>query len=183
MFGLDKHHEHRCSYNEFENTFTHHLSRTTIPVAFKKGHLYVEWSSSQVLFTKSELIKLHDRFSHPAVDSLMNLLKRASPENVSPETRIVLQDIAERCDACQIYAPKPARFKVSLPEDNWIFNHEIQVDLFWVEGKAALHIMDRGTRYSVVRFLKQWTAGHVCNITLESWVTIFTGFPNVTAVD
>lgn len=62
MFGLDQHRLHGCSSDEYHNSFTHHPSGITIPVKFKRGHLYVEWPVSEVMFTKAELKKLHDRF-------------------------------------------------------------------------------------------------------------------------
>ncbi len=56
-----------------------------VPLNVKRGHLYLEWQSSIVLFTPSELVKLHRRFAHPSTEKLINILRRASPENYTPE--------------------------------------------------------------------------------------------------
>lgn len=42
MFGLDQHKVHGCSSDEYKNTFTHHPTATTIPVSYKRGHLWIE---------------------------------------------------------------------------------------------------------------------------------------------
>ena len=150
MFVLGQHREYGCSSDEYQNSFTHHPSNTTIPVKFKKGHIYIEWPVNEALFTTAELKNVHDRFGHPTSKSLMNLLKRARP---NADTGKALEDLEARCKKCQIFAGKPSVYKVSMPTDEPVFNHEIEVDLFWVEGDAVLHFIDRGTRYSITRFV------------------------------
>lgn len=70
-----------------------------------------------------------------------------------------------------------------MPSDDIVFNNEIEVDLFWIEGEAALHIIDRGTCYSVAKFLKHQTSEYLWNVIIEFWLTVFTGFPNIIAHD
>ena len=161
MFGLDQHRKHGCSSDEYQNSFTHHPSNTTIPVNYKKGHLYIEWPVYESLFTKAELKKVHDRFGHPTSKSLMNLLKRARPEECNAKTRKALEDLESRCIQCQTFAPNPFVYKLSMPTDELLFNHEIEVDIFWIEGNAVLHIIDRGTRYYVARFVTSQSAENI----------------------
>lgn len=53
------------------------------------------------MYTRNELIKLHRKFSHPAIDKLLNLLKLAKPWEVDEKTKSVLEDIAHQCNPCQ----------------------------------------------------------------------------------
>lgn len=46
--------------------------------------------------------------------NLFNLLKESSPEDTTPPTLAVLQDIVKRCDACQRIQHAPLRFRVTL---------------------------------------------------------------------
>ena len=55
MFSVDRHRRHGFRSDEYQNTFNHHLMNTTIPVKFKKGHLYVEWPTAEVLFARMDL--------------------------------------------------------------------------------------------------------------------------------
>ena len=183
IFGLDLHYKHQCSSDELKRTFTHHPSRTTVPVAYKDGHLYVEWPTHEVMFSKKELLKLHERFSHPASEALVNLIRRADPQLLGSDTRKILDSIAKSCKACQVHASKPIRFKVSMPDNDIVFNHEIQVDLFWLDSKPAVHVIDRGTRYSIAKFIENHSAEHLWNIIVEHWVCLFSRFPDIIAHD
>ena len=87
IIGLDLHRRHGCSSDEYHNTFTHLPSNTTIRVKFKKGHLYVGWPTAEVMFTRMELKKLHERFGHSTSGNLINLLKRAWLKNCDAEIR------------------------------------------------------------------------------------------------
>ena len=180
MFGLDQHKKHSCSSDEFHNTFTHHPSSTTVPVVVKNGHMFVQWNQSEVLFTRKQLSQLHDRFGHPSARSLMNVLKRAE---MSATTKRILDDITNRCKACQTFARKPSTFQVSMPMDDIFFYHEIEVDLFWIDSKAVLHIIDRGTRYSVAKFVEKVSAEHLWNTIMDAWASLFTGFPQIISHD
>ncbi len=66
---------------------------------------------------------------------------------MNSEVRKALKEIAEKCGPCQTWAPRGARFRVSLPMDDVVFNHEIEVDIMWIDGDPVLHIIDRGTRH------------------------------------
>ena len=70
-----------------------------------------------------------------------------------------------------------------MPQDDLIFNHEIQADLFWIGSYPVLHIIDRGTRYSVAKFIDNFSAEHVWNLIVEHWVCIFSGFPDILSHD
>ena len=183
MFGLDKHLRYKCSTNEYNMTFTHHPSGVTIPLHLKKGHLYIEWPNTEVLFTRSELKQMHKNFSHPSNNALINVLKRARPSDVNSETKKMLEDIVARCKQCQTFRSKPTIFRVSLPMDEIVFNHEIEVDIMWIDGDAIIHIIDRGTRYSVAKYLNPQTAENAWNLIIEFWVSVFNGFPQIIAHD
>lgn len=112
LFGLDHHLLHLCSLHEVFRTFTHYDMGVSVPVVYKKGHLYFEWPSSTVRSTKSELKKHHTRFAHPSVSAMMNLFKRSKMHELSGETRAHLDTIAKNCKECHKLALKPSVFRV-----------------------------------------------------------------------
>ncbi len=61
--------------------------------------------------------------------------------------------------------------------DDIVFKHELEVDVMWIDGDPALHIIDRGTRYSVAQFMVNQSAEHTWDILVEFWITVFTGYP------
>ena len=133
------------------------------------------------MFTKSELLRFHRRFQHPHQDKLLNLLGRARPADLDPQTRSVLRDISESCDTCQRLEPKPIRFKATLPSvDDIIFGEELSIDLRFIDSEAVLHVVDAATRFYAASFLKDYgqSVEGIWLALIEAWCTIYTGYPN-----
>ena len=53
----------------------------------------------------------------------------------------------------------------------------------WIEGAAVLHIIDKGTRYWVAKFLQNDTSEHVWKVLQKFWFIVFTGYPYIIAQD
>lgn len=65
------------------------------PLKRHEGHLYAEMSLLvRTLFSKAQLLKLHRHFFHPSSEKLYRLLRKASPEDTTPETRQSLEEIS-----------------------------------------------------------------------------------------
>ena len=152
----------------------------------KLGHVYLEWKSSDtILFTRSELTKLHRNFYHPGVDKLMQLIKQARPSEFNEETRKSLQEISDACDTCQRFGPRPLRFKATIPDENkLVFGQELSIDLMWIDGKALLHVVDTATRFSNATFLDSSDQNYGQSVEgiwlafLECWCSMYTGYPD-----
>ncbi len=67
--------------------------------------------------------------------------------------------------------------------DNITFNREIEVDVMFIDGDAVLHIIDRGTKYSVAKFMKNQTAEHTWVLIVELWISTFTSYPDIISAD
>ncbi len=66
LFGLEMMKKVGWYVNEVTNEFCSHANpELKAPLVFKRGHLYLEWAQSVVLYTRVELGKLHRRFAHP----------------------------------------------------------------------------------------------------------------------
>lgn len=99
--------------------------------------------------------KNHDRFGHPSSNALINLLQRARPQVGNAQTQRGIQGLARSCCANHYYASKPVYFRVFMPQGEILFYHRTEMDLFSIDGKAALHIINREIRYSEDHFLRQ----------------------------
>ena len=98
---------------------------------------------------------------HPSAAKLYDLLKRARPEDTTPETLEVLEDISRR-GPCQRIQNAPTRFKVSCGAENAQFNERVMMDVMYLDGKPVLHIVDEGTHFSAARFLEDMTTKGIC---------------------
>jgi hypothetical protein len=140
LLGLDILDKHGLQFLNTENELESVKEHWKIPVIRKDGHDFITWPTSfQIIFSRPQLERLHRHFFHPSATNLHALLKRATPETISEDTLNVLRDIGDACHTCQIYSRKPMNFQVRFPDD-FVFNQEILLDLYWLEKKPALQL-------------------------------------------
>lgn len=140
--------------------------------------MFVQWDLHEVLYTRTELERLHLHFFHPSKEKLLNLLKHRTPDRLTADTPQIIQEIVDKCQGCKRFGIRPYRFRVSLPDDQIIFNNEVALDLFWVEGNPVLHIVDTHTGYQNIALPKSLSAQNVWDAFLEAWVMVYVGIPN-----
>jgi hypothetical protein len=181
LLGMDFLDKHRVIFDVTRNVLIHRPTNASKPLARKHGHVYIEWDSD-LLFTYGELLKIHQNFFHPTVNNLMDRFKRANIQDLPVDTRKSLDNIASRCDTCQTVSAKPYRFRVSMP-DSIVFNDALAVVLVWLEGKAALHIVDLHTHFSAAGFLQCQSVDEVWTTLLTIWDCGYPGLPNFIKAD
>jgi len=177
LMGLDLLDAMKCYANNVENKFVSPFENWTLPITRKFGHLYLCWSTAEICFTKSELLKMHRHFYHPSTDKVMALLKRGYPDQADSGTRKLLMEIAAACQTCQRFSRPPERFKVSIPEADIQFNQEVAIDLMYLNKHAVLHVVDTQTHFMSADFLRGGTVEDVWDSFITCWVTLYTGFP------
>lgn len=107
LIGLDILDQHGIYPNNVKNLLCCPNLGWSMPLIRKRGHLYLCWTSREILYTKPELLKLHRHFYHPSTDKLMKLIHKASPEQADSATRKILDEIREACSTCQHYSRPP----------------------------------------------------------------------------
>jgi hypothetical protein len=133
---------------------------------------------------------MHRGFCHPSSENLLNLLKRARPDDTSQETMQLLQQIASACEMCQKLGPKPIPFKVSLPNiKDIVFGDELSIDLMFIDGQAVLQVLDTATRFSAATFLDSHNGTFEQNVKrvwialIDTWLTLYTVYLNRLRID
>lgn len=188
LIGLDFLDREQLLADNISNKLISRHDNWEIPIIRRNGHLFVTWNLKTILFTKSELFKLHRNFFHPSSKKLFNVLKRAFPDKCPPEVQRKLEIISQDCLQCQ-QKLNPYRFKVSLPKDEIIFNGVVLVDLMWLDtgnGKRKspiLHIIDSDTHFQNAVFLKGESARDIWDAFTEAWSTVYIGYPTTIKTD
>ena len=95
-----------------------------VPFTSKRGHLYFELKLD-ILFTLSDLVRVHRHFYYPKSERLYSLRKRGVPEKTPRGFLRGLEEIQSTCDLCQRVSHAPHRFIVSLPEKDVVFNRTV----------------------------------------------------------
>lgn len=183
LIGLDVIDRYKVSVDAARNQLSSVDGSWCVPLQRKNGHLYYLWTVANVLYTRAELVKLHKHLFHPTTGKLYNLIERASPLDCTPSTRSLLEDISKCCNVCQTFGARPLSFQVSLPEEKITFNSELALDLFWLDGRATLHVVDLATGYSNSAFLIGQSVEDVWNTFVLCWATVYPGYPNSMRVD
>jgi len=186
LIGLDLLDKYKMYLNNVSNQLCFPQLDITVPVIRKFGHIYLEWAPHErILYTKSELTKLHRAFSHPTNDNLLNLLKLARPAEANSDAAVMLEEIRKSCDTCQRLGTAPMRFKVSLPDENELkYGEEISMDLMFIDNQAILHIVDTATRFSAACYLDSNGAEYGQSLEgiwlafVNIWCTVYIGLPN-----
>lgn len=158
-----------------------------LPIIRRNGHMFIDWNIRQILFTKFELYRMHRNFFHPSAKKLFNVIKKGFPEKCTPDVQKKLESISKDCLRCQEKSV-PHRFKVSLPNDEIMFNGVIALDLMWLDvGKRRkapiLHIVDTQTHFQNAVFLKGESARDVWDAFIEAWSTVYVGYPQTLKSD
>ncbi len=186
LFGLDNMKKHQWYVNEVTDEFCSYLDPSlNVKLILKMSHLYLEWPSNLILYSRSDLIKINGRFAHSTPEKLATLLNRAAAQYFEIGTKKLLEDISRRCKACQHMESRLYTFQVTM-RDNIQFNHKVIVDISWIEPrphKPVLHIVHRGTHFSTAKFVSGESAEDAWNTLISCWVSVYAGFPNIMTHD
>ena len=142
LFGLDVLNNEELVANNVQNELQGTHYGWSMSLTRNHGHLYLTCNSKSILFTKSEIIKLHRHSKHSTSGKLYKVMKHVRPNQIDEATRQLLEQIAKAFGTCQTFSIPPQRFWVSLPPSVIVFNREVALDLIWSEKKAVHHVVD-----------------------------------------
>lgn len=170
-------------FSSLENKPIHEKSVETAQIKWSYGHPFIHWDAFIQMFSNyTQLRRLHNLFGHPHADKFYNVLKRAELETVDTKTRLMLEDIMRKCKPCQTYAKAPRRFKFALRKDKY-FNHTVFVDIFYIDSKRVLYVVDEATRYQAASGLPTVAAESVWRTLRLCWIYICFWPPDILTHD
>ena len=182
-----------CLKDLKDNGLNLDVQRDMIQLGDKEQKLLLEndfqkhiWSPSDmpyILYTESELRRLHRNFGHPTVSALKKVLKRANPETCDKKTKTAIAEIVQSCKTCQKYASRPRRFKLTIGANDLIFNHVLAVDIMYINGKPILHVVDEATHYMSALFLRKVSSEETWKAIQRCWIRVYLGPPDNIRVD
>jgi len=183
LLGLDVMDKYRLYVNTVSNHLVCVKEGVDLPVVRKYGHVYYDWDMA-TFYSFSELQRIHKHFFHVLPEHLYALMRRAKDKDAVPATLKKLQDLTDACDVCQRHAVAPRRFRVGMPNEDTRLSQLVYVDLMWIEGKAALHVVDKDTCLGAAAFLNEGqTTDAVWEAFQRIWVTPYIGYPAEMHVD
>lgn len=134
-------------------------------------------------YTTVELDRLHKHFNHPHPDRLSALLRQANDGKIEARTRAELEQLTAACDVCQRLSKAPGRFRVSMPNDDLVFNRVVLIDLMYLDGRSVMHIVDKDTLFSAAVFTKGERLAELWQLYVSTWANAYVGHPQILLVD
>ena len=100
-----------------------------------------------------------------------------------PQILQQMEDVERSCDVSQRMAKGPSRFCLILTQNDLILNRTLFCNLFTIEGKAILHIVDRDTNFNAAAFLNAMNSEEVWKVYQTIWSNRYAGHPVELHVD
>lgn len=127
-------------------------------LALENFFLIRRWRASDEPFSlhsEEEIIRIRRSFGHPSVNATTRLLRKAIAGRIDSGVTRTLKNIEEACITCKKYERKQRRFKLTIGTDGMRFNHTVEVDTIFIEGKPAIQMIDVATHFCAADFLRK----------------------------
>lgn len=131
-----------------------------------------------IFYTRHELTRLHLHFFYQSADKLFYLLRRGDRSKATPEVHKLLGEFTKACAECREFSARPYPFHFLVPPERIIFNHEVAIDLMWLENKPLLHVVWTHTHFGNETWVQSKSARDIWLAFLECWSTVYVGYPN-----
>lgn len=183
LLGLDAMTNAGITIDLYRDTISHPFDTWKLPLERISGHLFLTWGSTTIMFTRTELHRMHLNLFHPSSSKLYNLIRRARPKDVTPDTRRLLEEISKECNICATHQIRGLRFKVNMPQEDLSFNQTLALDLMYIDGTPILHVVDIATSFGNAAVLTGSTVEDVWATFVKIWATVYPGYPNKLRID
>ncbi|RAL65012.1 hypothetical protein DID88_001120 [Monilinia fructigena] len=133
-----------------------------LPVYRRFAHPFLTWKvklqnviqhsidDGECLLTEVELRRIHRRFGHPSARKFYKVLKRSGHD----EDFEAIKQLTKFCHHCQLHSKSPGRFKFSLPDKDYNFNHSVLVDVLYIDRDPILRVVDDSTCFQAAQTTK-----------------------------
>lgn len=110
----------------------------------------------------------------------MQVLDRAGTEDIGSGAKRIFADIEQTCVTCQIYAQKLRRLEFTLLEDK-DFNHNIYVDIFYINNILIWYVIDEATYFQSTKWLDNMKAETLWEALQMYWIGVYPSPPDIIA--
>lgn len=114
--------------------------------------------------------KTHQKFGHPSVRALVNLLKRENNVyKLEKDTWNSHKKLQDSCDTCKVKTAKTRHFKLTVGSDDFSFNHCLQADHMFLNAGPVLHVNHEATHCFATIFLLNQSSKEIWKSLQSLW--------------
>lgn len=139
-----------------------------MPIVRRRRHLQITLDTFKIFHTRPELRNLPWHFWNPSATKPCNLFRRIKPADMSTETLRKLEDISKVCYTCKRDHKGLLCFHVTLSSGNFIFNHELALDLVQLKGNTELRAVDT-KKFTPAIFIPDKYTANIWNMFTVRW--------------
>jgi hypothetical protein len=174
LIGLDVTREHGFDVMPTEGCLYHEPTDSKLPCVSGDSHIVTRWEPLTTFYARGQIARMHNHLLHPSTQKLYDMLRRAKPEEMTPETRGIIDEVTQTCQTWQELRRKPLSFSIRDDQGEIVFNQRLLLDLMFLDDrKPVLHIVDECTSFSTARFLNAETAEETWNTFVQAWATMY----------
>ena len=122
--------------------------------------------------TKKIADKLHRQFCHCSAEKLKQLIRNSGIWKENGNLIKDIEEVSANCQICKRYKKSPSVPVVGLPLASK-FMDCVAMDLFVVNGKIILHMIDLFTRYSVAVARNSKSQNAIVDAIMKAWISYF----------
>lgn len=122
-------------------------------------------------------MRLHLHFS-PKEDKLFKLLRRVDWTKAMADVRRLLTEVTEACENCRELSSSLYRFRVSIPPNGIIFNHQMSMDLLWRDSMSLIQVVCMHTQFENVILIRSNPATFIWLAFIKCWSNVCIGLFN-----
>ena len=118
--------------------------------------------------------KLHRQFCHCSANKLIKLIKDSKrwPEDETSDIIREVRNITDSCNICKQYKKSPPTPIVCISLSSY-FNEAVAMDLFEIQGKNVLHLIDMFSRYSAACVRSSKKQDEIADGIMKVWISYF----------
>lgn len=110
-------------------------------------------------------------FYHQNYEQLYDVMKCASTEETSADVLENLDKVQETCNVCQHGADETHRFRVSIPDSQFVFKLTTCMGIMFLDGDKVLHVVDKDRNSNAACFLVVDSTADVWEAFMCRWVS------------
>ena len=183
LLGLRELRTQRLLVDFLSNTLSCKHQGWSTRLCEKYGHLYWDLLSMESFYSTADIERLHRHFFHPSTKKLYDLLKRSELGKTTENLRSIIDSVSKACVKCKKFSARPFHFRASFWDESVVYNHELVLDLMWLNGSPVLHVVDTHTSFQNAAFVVDKSPEEFWRSFKKCWTTVYLGLPNVLRVD
>lgn len=146
------------------------------------GHMYIG-CPLDYYYIEREVRRIHRNFYHPSTEKLHNLIGKGTPQHNIPHLLRILENVRSTCNNCKRIANEKIHFRVSLQNENCVYNRTAEMDLMKIKNITILHVVHKDIKFSAAAFLSREASKEVLEPFLCCWIAAYIEYPDNAVLD